>query len=285
MSYLLFVDESGQDLRESPYEVLAGFCIEDKRIWPLVQEICAIQEDCFGVQRFKDYKDEAKGKKLLKRKTFTQAATYQEIPNPERRNLAHAMLKDGTRPGPMKLAALAQAKIAYVERVLMACSQNGCAAFASIIPKSAQRPPEKGFLRKDYAYLFERFSHFLHVRTLRRHMGLIVFDELEKSKSHVLIGQMERYFLRTEKGRNRAKYIVPEPLFVHSDLTTMVQLADLVAYVISWGLRLPGMTEPLRPELGSLANCVKRLQYHHPTPGGYDTWGFKYIVSLEVRDA
>jgi hypothetical protein len=284
VSYLLFIDESGQDLRESPYEVLAGVCIEDKRIWPLVQEVCKIQEECFGVQRFQDYKDEAKGRKLLKRKTFKKAATHYAIPNPDRRRLAQAMFRDGTRPAPMKLAALAQAKIAYVENVLAAASRNGCAAFASIIPRSAQRPADGDFLRKDYAYLFERFSHFLHVRARRKHMGLIVFDELEKSKSHVLVGQMERYFLRTQKGRNRARYIVPEPLFVHSDLTTMVQLADLVAYIISWGLRLPGMLEPGRPELAPLVNGVRRLQYHHPTPGGYDTWGFKYIKSLEVRN-
>ncbi|MFQ5615791.1 MAG: DUF3800 domain-containing protein [Anaerolineales bacterium] len=40
--------------------------------------------------------------------------------------------------------------------------------------------------------------------------------------------------------------ITPEPFFVHSDLTTGVQLADLVAYLISWGFRTGDMTRPLR---------------------------------------
>lgn len=30
MSYLLFIDESGQDRRDSPYEVLAGISLEDR---------------------------------------------------------------------------------------------------------------------------------------------------------------------------------------------------------------------------------------------------------------
>jgi hypothetical protein len=31
MSWALFIDESGQDRRQSPYEVLAGVAVEDRR--------------------------------------------------------------------------------------------------------------------------------------------------------------------------------------------------------------------------------------------------------------
>jgi hypothetical protein len=54
--------------------------------------------------------------------------------------------------------------------------------------------------------------------------------------------------------------IIPEPFFVHSGLTSLVQLADIIAYVVSWGVRLPHMTEPGRPELAELAKHVLRLQ-------------------------
>ena len=36
MSYLLFMDESGQERGESPYEVLAGICVEDLNLWNLI---------------------------------------------------------------------------------------------------------------------------------------------------------------------------------------------------------------------------------------------------------
>ena len=92
-------------------------------------------------------------------------------------------------------------------------------------------------LRKDYAYLFERFFYFLEDNAARE-QGIVVFDELEKSQSHLLIDQMHRYFADTAVGRRRSSRIIPEPFFVHSDLTTGVQIADLVAYVISWGFRI-----------------------------------------------
>jgi hypothetical protein len=49
-------------------------------------------------------------------------------------------------------------------------------------------------------------------------------DELEKSKSHILIGQAHRYFKDTHTGRHRSSRIIPEPFFVHSDLTTGIQI-------------------------------------------------------------
>ena len=89
----------------------------------------------------------------------------------------------------------------------------------------------------------------------------MVFDELEKSQSHLLIDQMHRYFADTMVGQQRSSRIIPEPFFVHSDLTTGVQIADLVAYVISWGFRMARMTKPARPELSQLSNQVAGLRH------------------------
>ena len=116
------------------------------------------------------------------------------------------------------------------------------------------RPTASGGLRKDYAYLFERFFYFLEDNAAGE-QGIVVFDELEKSQSHLLIDQMRRYFADTVVGQQRSNRIIPEPFFVHSDLTTGVQIADLVAYVISWGFRTPEMTKPARA--GPLRCCTR----------------------------
>ncbi len=102
------------------------------------------------------------------------------------------------------------------------------------------------------------------------------------------MGQMDNYFKRTAKGRQRASQIIPEPFFVHSDLTTGIQLADIVAYVISWGLRLEGRIEPKRPELKEFADQVVRLRARAVREVGgnpnYPIWGFAIIPDLRSRD-
>ena len=130
--------------------------------------------------------------------------------------------------------------------------------------------------------MFERFHHFLSNKSGVLPMGIIVFDEKEKIQSHVLLSQMEEYFLSTRMGQSRSDLIIPQPLFVHSDLTSMVQMADLIAYLISWGVRLRGMNKSARSELHEMGGQVLALRYHHAPPSGYDKWGFKVINSLAL---
>ena len=52
------------------------------------------------------------------------------------------------------------AKLKYVATVFEICAEFGCRAFASIVETDAC-PTATGGLRKDYAYLFERFFYFL----------------------------------------------------------------------------------------------------------------------------
>lgn len=136
-------------------------------------------------------------------------------------------------------------------------------------------------LRKDYAYLFERIFYFLNSRP-DSPMGYLVFDEVDKSASHMLLGQVGSYFIKTRNGRARSRLIIPEPFFVHSDLTSLVQVADIIAYTISWGLRLPGMNEPSRGELAALAGRVERLEFRQTTPAGERQKGFKLIRDLRA---
>ena len=74
---------------------------------------------------------------------------------------------------------------------------------------------------------------------------------------------------------------------MHSDLTTGVQIADLVAYVISWGFRTPRMTKPARAELSRLADQVARLRYRATRERlgnpEFDIWSFAHITNLRTQ--
>lgn len=284
MAYFLFVDESGQDHRESPCEVLAGVAVEDRDLWNLVQSLQEAELRHFGTRYSADGR-ELKAKHLLKTKTYKLAKLLPPFSAEQRQQLAKSALQDGEAAGRQELAGLAQAKLAYVSDLLDICARYGCKAFASVVDKRSPRPsPEH--LRKDYSYLFERFFYFLEDK-VSVSSGVIVFDELEKSQSHILLSQMERYFKLTTKGRQRAGRIIPEPFFVHSDLTTGVQLADLVAYIVSWGVRFGGMEQEARGELKGLADQVSQLRYRTVREGdGRDhaIWSFALINDLRARE-
>jgi hypothetical protein len=188
------------------------------------------------------------------------AAQLPPMREEERRELAGSCLENGRTAGRQEITALAQAKIAYVNELFDICARFRCKVFASIVTKSAPAPPSSDRLRKDYSYLFQRYFYFLDEISPST-SGIVVFDELERSRSHVLVEQMDSYFKRTANGRLMSGQIIPEPFFVHSDLTTGIQIADLIAYVISWGFRrIAGMTEPPRHELRSIVNRICRLR-------------------------
>lgn len=281
MAWLLFIDESGTDGHDSPYEVLAGLAVEDRQLWPIIRQLNDLQTHHFGLRLFRAYGKEAKAQKLLKKKVFSHAEQLPIIPNSERQALARSILEDGTAVSRRKLTALAQAKIAYCMEGLRICQSHGVKAFASIVPARAART-NGDHLRRDYAFLFERYYHFLN-GFADDPMGLVIFDELDKAESQRLITRMYDYFIYTGNGRTRSRLIVPEPMFVHSDLTTMIQMADIAAYVISWAVRLRNMTEPRRRELDNLASLVLQMQYQGEAGGDYRMRGFKLIPTLADR--
>ena len=284
MAWFLFIDESGHDRVESPYEVLAGVAIQDRAVREVIAQLHEAETRSFG-RRYSDGVRELKGKVLLKKKVFRHRELDAEVQAADIPALAHAALDDGARATARMLKALALAKLGYVASVFEICAQIGCRAFASIVETDA-RPTVGGGLRKDYAYLFERFFYFLEdIGTDEQ--GVVVFDELEKSQSHLLIDQMHRYFADTAVGRHRASRIIPEPFFVHSDLTTGVQIADLVAYVISWGFRTPRMVKPARAELSNFADQVARLRYRTTRDRlgnpQFEIWSFAHIFDLRTQ--
>lgn len=280
MAHLLFVDESGRDHRESPYEVLAGVAVEDRDLWNLVRAIQDAETDYFGT-RYSAGSRELKSKKLISKKTFRKASQLADFDPEERRALATACLESGETAGRSEVTALAQAKLAYVSEVLDLCAQHHCKVIASIIANDASGVLPEDMLRRDYCYMFERFFYYLEDQGPDT-MGIVVFDELEKSRSHLLVDQMDRYFKYTEKGRYRASQVIPEPFFVHSDLTTGIQLADMAAYVLSWGFRrATGLNKPARAQLDPYVRQVTKMRFRVVRDMGLEMKG-KYIWSFSV---
>jgi len=265
---LLFIDESGHDHKAAPYEVLAGVAIRERDLWNLIQAIRNAELEFLGLH-MADVALEMKGRKLLKRKIIRFAGEGTAIEPDERRKLVRSLLEKGWRRSRgetvedvkfNELVAYGQAVLAFVRRVFEITARYNAKTFAGIVGSNAPRHADPSFLRKDYAYLFERFYNYLEAVSTEE-MGLVVFDELEKAQSRILLGQLEKYFLESEKGYQRSARVVPEPFFVHSDLTTVVQIADLAAYCVNWGLRLKGMTQPTRTEIEPLARMVYDMKF------------------------
>ena len=282
MAYFLFIDESGHDERASPCQVLAGICVHDVAVWPMITAIIEAEHRFFGC-RYGRVKEEFKGRKFLKTKVFRQAAREPAIAEDERQTLAHACINDGAGAVPRQVTALAQAKLAFIEEVFEIAARFRCRAIASIVKRGATAP-DYDALRKDYAYLFERFYYFLEDSGPET-QGAIVFDELDKSQSKILLGQMEEYFTSFGKGKIRATQIIPQPFFVHSDLTTLVQVADVIAYVLAWGYEISrSFVQVTREELRPYGIKITSLRYdarrRMEGKASFTIWGFAPIDDL-----
>ncbi len=281
MAYILFLDESGMGDSESPYAVIAGVAFEDRAIWNFIREFHLLEEHHFG-RRYIGGDLEIKGKKFLKRKTFKLAQLHSKFQIDERRILAKECLDNGNLAKSEHLAALAQAKIDFINDILFLATAFGCKIFACIINKDSEILNNKidDLLRKDYIFLFEKFYYFLE-DIKDAPIGIMVFDEIGKQNSGRLIGLLENYFKKTVKGRSMSNLIIPEPLFVHSDLTTGIQMADIIAYLISWSFRLNSMTEPARDELKELMEIASRLRYRTVREingiENFELWSISYI--------
>lgn len=259
MAHFLFIDESGHDHRCSPYEVLAGIAVEDRDLWNLIRSIHSLEIEVFGTE-YRLYHDELKAKKLLNTKTFKKAASMPLIPPDECKFLASSCIKDGASASWRSVVALSQAKLEYARKVLELCVSFRVKLFSSILVTPLAKAVNNDLLRKDYVLMFDRFYLFLD-SMFAPGMGCIVFDELEKTQSRILSRQMERYFKNHAVGRAQSSLVIPEPFFVHSDLTTGIQLADLVAYLVSWGLRFGPLTNPARPELAPYIEILKLMRH------------------------
>jgi hypothetical protein len=289
---LYFVDESGIDLKAAPCLVLAGVSIKEADVWPLTQAFMDLSAKILRFPPEMSY--EIKGSKLLKKRVFQHASLVDDLPTAQRSAAIERLLvknEEGRNVGREELAALAQAKLHFVERALDLAADFGMTVFASIVPRDAPQQRDRSFLRKDFAYLFQRIHCHVCDQEDGAH-GVLIFDEQDPALSLRLMDQIRKYFQETDRGQQRAERMIPMPFFVHSDLTPAIQIADLVAYIVNWGLRLDRMPEPARDELKPLADKVFNLRYSGrevPIRRGFKKrgkhiWGIAYIPDLRPRN-
>lgn len=267
MSWLLFLDESGHDHRNMPYEVRGGVALHSRKLWSFVQSVQRLELQCFGTP-LASYGKELKGSTLLDRKRFRFANQAEPMFGDERRKHARSFLhkgSSGAAPSQAEFTAYGQACIEMARGTFQLLRDHEAVVFASAIPKGAPRhaatvPDE--YLRKDQVFLFERYFYFLEGQ---QEHGLLVLDEVQKSLDRKFVRQLEAYFQKTIHGRYRTSWIVPTPFFVASDMAYPVQAADLVIYCVNWGFRLAtiGMEAPSRAEIAAeFGPWLNQLQFH-----------------------
>jgi hypothetical protein len=253
LSYLFFLDESGHDHRNCPYEVRGGIVLHAGNLWRFVQDFAILEEACFGV-RLPEFKVEIKGSFLLDKKKFRWANQGELLDDVARRKHCIGLLNKGLQhasPSEIEFRAFGQACLALARGIFALLRTHDAKIFASVVPSTVQKPgthEAEDFLRKDLVFLLERYFNFI---APVNETGLLVFDETDASADQHFIRQIERYFTRTQPGRFRANSIVPVPFFVESGLTRAVQAADVCIYAINWGFRLPtrGMNAEVRQEI------------------------------------
>ncbi len=283
MSWLLFLDESGHDHRNMPYEVRGGIALHAGKLWPFVQDIQRRELDAYGTL-LAQFRTEIKGSKLLDKDRYKWAAQADAMSDEERRKHCRGFLTKGLEKKPPtrdEFTAYGQASLEMARGVFQALQDHEAKLFAAAIPKSVERPETAAaeeYLRKDQVFLLERFFYFLEAR---KEHGLLVLDEVDKAEDRRFVRRLEAYFRKTQTGRYRTAWIVPTPLFVASDMTYAVQAADLSIYCVNWGFRLPsyGMDAPARDEVASeFGPWLNRLQFAGEAYKGGDVYRMFGIV-------
>lgn len=266
MSYLLFMDESGHDHKNMPYEVRGGVAIHAARLWPFIQGVNDLEVASFGCN-LRDYGSEIKGHKLADKDRWKWAAQSDEMSDQDRRTHATGFLRaamEKRAPRRHEFTAYGQACVNMSRGIFRLLDEHQAVILASFIPKSVKRPSTfkaSEYLRKDHVFLFERYYWLLDEQD---DTGLLVMDRCEHNLDGHFVDHMVDYFTRSTNGQVRSTRIMPYPFFVDSHLVSPVQIADFCIYCLNTGFRLPnrGLDAPARQDIvGEFRPWLDKLQF------------------------
>jgi len=286
MAWLLFLDESGHDHKQMPYEVRGGVALKDSQLWPFAQAMQRLERVSFGCS-LTEYQKELKGSTLLDTKRFRFANQSSPMDTAARQKHCRAFLTKGLQkanPTSEEFCAYGQGCIEMARGIFQLLRDHKAVLFASMIPRGTGKAtgPAEDLLRKDQVFLLERFFYFLEKE---KQNGLLVMDGTEKQADRKFVRQLEGYFIKTNTGRYRTQWIVPTPFFVSSDMAYPIQAADLCIYCTNWAFRLPthGMNEPVREEIrAEFIDWLRALQFHgdgYKEGKVFEVWGICYVPS------
>jgi hypothetical protein len=157
MSWLLFIDESGHDHKNMPYEVRGGIALHARELWGFVQSVSRLELDCFGC-RLQQFRRELKGSTLLDRKRFRFAAQSELFEPEARRKHCRVFFTKGLEqknPTHSEFTAYGQACVEMARGIFQLLHQHGAVLFAAAIPCGSKQPEGafEDYLRKDQVYL------------------------------------------------------------------------------------------------------------------------------------
>ncbi|MCG8508876.1 MAG: DUF3800 domain-containing protein [Rhodospirillales bacterium] len=272
MSWLLFMDESGHDHKNMPFEVRGGVAIHAGKVWPFVSDWHKSVKEAFGPQ-FSELRGEIKGNKLLDRKRIEWSNQMALLDASARHNAVNRFLTkklQRERPTRRDFTGYGQASRLMARYVFDILDRHGAVLFASLIPRGVRQPRNfkyAHYLRKDHVFLQERFFYFLEAK---QEHGLFVMDQTEKQNDKRFVKRLQDYYTKTQTGISRTQWVVPTPLFVDSEMSPGVQAADLCLYCINWGFRRSewNFKGPMREEIHTeFGGRVGQLQFKGE---GYD---------------
>jgi hypothetical protein len=284
MAWLLFLDESGHDHKQMPYEVRGGIAFQDEQLWPFTRAVQQLERFAFGCA-LHEFQKELKGSTLLDKKRFRFANQAPPMETPERQKHCRGFLTKGlqqAKPQSAEFCAYGQACVEMARGLFQLLRDHKGVLFASAIPRGTGKSvaPAEERLRKDHVFLLERFFYFLEAR---KECGILVMDGTEKSLDRKFVRQLEGYFTKTNAGRYRTQWIVPTPFFVSSDMAYPIQAADLAIYCVNHAFRIPsqGMDEPVREDIRSeFLDWLLQLQFHgegYRDGAVFETWGICFV--------
>jgi hypothetical protein len=283
MSWFLFIDEPGDHQLTSPYGLLSGIAVEDQQVWTLARKLRDAQEQYFGAQLITADGSYLTAETMLGEEVGGIGTELVEFRNLMTRSpLAATRLfesEDAADTG-----AIAEAMVDYCDFALGLAKDFGAAAFAMFFPVDAITVQLGTQLRKDYAFLFERYYHY--VSTAKNpSIGILVMPRNAREQTYVSHQAMIDYATKTTNGRIRSQIIVPNPLYVDGYLSIVHQLVDIFSHVSRWSVRLQNMSADSRSDMSSLAARCMDLRFSYKSENGKKDWSFKYIDELRLASS
>lgn len=265
MSWLLFIDESGQDHNHAPYEVRGGVAIHASKIEKTISDTSELLNDMFGDGT---KRNEIKGSTLLDKRNFDNLSRIDP-------KLGFSEIKEYTIDfqNGIKTRNTFQShaftSIQTAKKSFEILRNNDAKLFASIVPRGSPKIADENILRKDFVDLLTLFSQFLKEKS---EYGILIMDQVEQSHDKELINCIRS--ASNERPDYFSNNVVSTPLFVSSDMSQGIQLADLCLYAVNWGgldVRSIPYTSPFskskipqpRPEIADLRSLISPLVWRN----------------------
>ncbi len=265
----------------SPYGALSGIAVEDSQVWAFARKLRDAQHQYFGRQLIGSDGRYLAAEYLLGEQVYDEGAQlFDGASRPAHHQSDVTHTPSGGAPLNEPAARSSQAKIGYCDFALGLAKDFSTLAFAMVFSTQSISVQLDTQLRKDYAYLFERFYNFLSTTKVRS-TGVLVLPRVARGRTFVSQQSIVDYFTKTTNGRLRSQLILPDPLYADGDLGVILHLVEILSYISRWSVRLQGMVEPGRSEMDFLATRCLDLRYSYKTDNGKKDWSFKFIEDFQ----